>query len=165
MPRTSAGLLVFRRHAGTLEVLLAHPGGPFWRNKDLGAWGVPKGEVHEGEALLAAAQREFHEETGFTIQGPFVPLDPIRQRGGKVVYVWAVQADVDPSSLVSATFDLEWPPRSDRIETFPEIDRAEWMALDRARDKILASQRPLLDALTRALASGTPTVGGELDGG
>jgi predicted NUDIX family NTP pyrophosphohydrolase len=150
MTRTSAGLLLYRRPAGTLEVLLAHPGGPYWRHKDLGAWTIPKGEVGEGEALIDAARREFREETGFVVEGPFLPLTPIRQRGGKAVHAWAVEADVDPASLVSNTFALEWPPGSGRIETFPEIDRAEWMPVDLAREKILSSQRPLVDELARA---------------
>jgi predicted NUDIX family NTP pyrophosphohydrolase len=152
MSRTSAGLLLYRRVGGILEVFLAHPGGPFWRTRDLGAWSIPKGEVGEGEALLDAAQREFREETGFDIAGPWRALTPIRQRGGKTVLVWAAEADVDPRALVSNTFTLEWPPQSGRVREYPEIDRAEWMTVESARVKILASQRPLLDELTEALA-------------
>ena len=152
MARVSAGLLLHRRSNGTLEVFLAHPGGPFWASKDAGAWVIPKGEVNDGEDLLAAALREFREETGFDVAGPFQPLRPIRQRGGKLVHAWTAEADVDAASVSSNTFTLEWPPRSGRMRSFPEIDRAEWMAIDDARTKILASQRPLIDALVELLA-------------
>jgi predicted NUDIX family NTP pyrophosphohydrolase len=152
MPRVSAGLLLYRRRDGTLEVFLAHPGGPYWARKDDGAWVIPKGEVDEGEDLLAAALREFREETGFDVAGPFQPLHPVRQRGGKMVHVWTAEADVDPAAVSSNTFTLEWPPRSGRMRSFPEIDRAEWMVIDVARMKILVSQRPLIDALVELLA-------------
>jgi predicted NUDIX family NTP pyrophosphohydrolase len=153
MPRVSAGLLLHRRRNGRLEVFLAHPGGPFWARKDAGVWVIPKGEVNDGEDLLDAALREFREETGFDIPGPFQPLRPIRQQGGKVVHVWTAEADVDPGAVSSNTFTLEWPPHSGRMRSFPEIDRAEWMTIDDARTKILASQRPLIDALVELLAT------------
>ena len=151
MPRVSAGLLPFRRRAGAIEVFLAHPGGPFWTNKDRGAWSIPKGEAEEGEDLLQAARRECREETGLDVDGPFIPLGEIRQRGGKVVHAWAVEADIDPGALVSNTFTMEWPPRSGRVQAFPEIDRAAWFAVDEARARILASQRPLVDELLARL--------------
>ena len=157
MARTSAGLLLYRRRAGALEVFLAHPGGPFWARKDEGAWSIPKGEVQSGEAPLAAARREFLEETGFAIDGPFLELSPVVQRGGKTVHVWAAEADVDPAALVSNSFTLEWPPRSGRVRECPEIDRASWMTVDEARAKILVSQRPIIDALVEAL--GLPSSG------
>lgn len=147
MPRESAGLVCCRRPAGVLEVLLVHPGGPFWATRDTGAWSIPKGEIESGEDPLATARREFTEETGWTVMGEFRPLPPVRQAGGKLVRAWAVDADFDPATLRSATFTLEWPPRSGRQAMFPEVDRAEWFPLDVARTKILASQVPLLDRL------------------
>ena len=145
--RRSAGLLIYRRRAGILEVFLVHPGGPFWRNKDAGAWSIPKGEYDDFEAPLAAAQREFTEETGMTASGDFRPLAPVRQAGGKVVTAFAVEGDFDVEGLRSNTFQMEWPPRSGRLASFPEVDRAGWFTLDEARLKILPGQRPLLDEL------------------
>jgi predicted NUDIX family NTP pyrophosphohydrolase len=145
MPSKSAGLLLFRRHEGQLEVFLVHPGGPFWRNKDLGAWSIPKGECAPGEDPLDAARREFHEETGFEVAGPFVALSPVRQTGGKTVYAWAAEADLDPARVVSNTFTMEWPPRSGRQQAFPEVDRAAWFPLEEAHRKILSGQVPLLE--------------------
>jgi predicted NUDIX family NTP pyrophosphohydrolase len=145
--RTSAGLLLYRWRDDALEVFLVHPGGPFWRAKDQGAWSIPKGELAEGEDPLVAAQREFREETGFEVPGPFVALPPVRQAGGKTVHAWAAEADVDPERLASNTFSLEWPPRSGRQQTFPEVDRAAWFSFADARTRINAGQRPLLDAL------------------
>jgi predicted NUDIX family NTP pyrophosphohydrolase len=147
MPKESAGLLCFRRSKGALEVLLAHPGGPFWASRDLGAWSIPKGEIEPGEPLLDAARREFHEETGFRVDGPFVPLAPLRQRGGKTVHAWAVEGDADPSQLASGTFRLEWPPRSGRYADFPEVDRAAWFVVSEARRRILPGQAGFLDEL------------------
>ncbi len=147
MPPTSAGLLLFRKHEGRLEVFLVHPGGPFWRNKDLGAWSIPKGECKPGEDPLGAARREFHEETGFDVAGPFTPLAPVRQAGGKTVQAWAAEADIDPARIVSNTFTMEWPPRSGRQQEFPEVDRAAWFPLEEARLRILPRQAPLLDQL------------------
>ena len=147
MPRTSAGLLLFRRREGLLEVFLVHPGGPFWRNKDLGAWSIPKGECAPGEEPLETARREFREETGLEVAGPFTPLPAIKQAGGKTVLAWAAEADLDPSHLVSNTFSMEWPPRSGRQQEFPEVDRAAWFPLAEARRRILAGQVPLLEHL------------------
>jgi len=145
--RRSAGILLFRRREGELEVLLAHPGGPFWRKKDQGAWTLPKGEYGEDEDPLDAARREFLEETGTSVDGPFVPLGTVRQAGGKYVTAWAVEQDFDTSTLASNTFQFEWPPKSGRMQAFPEIDRAEWFRLSVARDKMLASQLEFLDRL------------------
>ncbi|HMK78542.1 MAG TPA: NUDIX domain-containing protein [Xanthobacteraceae bacterium] len=142
----SAGLLVYRQtHA--IEVLLAHPGGPFWAKKDAAAWTIPKGLVDPGEELLAAARREFTEETGFVAQAPFSPLAPVKQKSGKIVHAFACTGDFDPAGLTSNTFETEWPPRSGRRRSFPEIDRVAWFALAAAREKILAYQLPLLDQL------------------
>jgi len=152
MPRRSAGLLMYRRSGGTLEVLLVHPGGPFWMKKDAGAWSIPKGEYEAGEEALAAAAREFQEETGLVARGPYTPLTPIRQQGGKVVEAWAFEGDCDADSLKSTTFSLEWPRGSGRRQEFPEVDRAGWFGLDEARRKILPAQAALLDEL----ASKTP---------
>ena len=152
MPKRSAGLLMYRRSRGTLEVLLVHPGGPFWEKKDLGSWSIPKGEHGPGEEALAAATREFQEETGLVARGPYTPLTPIRQQGGKVVDAWAFEGDCDADSLKSTTFSLEWPRGSGRRQEFPEVDRAGWFGLDEARRKILPAQAALLDEL----ASKTP---------
>jgi predicted NUDIX family NTP pyrophosphohydrolase len=135
-------------------VLLVHPGGPFWARKDLGAWTLPKGEPAPGEEPLEAARREFREETGFSPEGPFLPLPPVRQRGGKEVLAWAVAGDVDPLALRSNTFSLEWPPRSGRRAEFPEVDRAAWFGIEAARERILPGQAPLLDELLRVLGPG-----------
>ena len=150
MPKQSAGLLLYRRRA-TLEVLLVHPGGPFWAGKDDGAWSIPKGELAPGEDPLAAALRELREETGFATEGPFVALSPVKQRGGKLVHAWAAEGDADPAALVSNTFEMTWPPRSGRKQAFPEADRAAWFPLDEARRRILAGQGPLIDELERRL--------------
>lgn len=138
------------RHAGTnLEVLIVHPGGPYWRKKDEGAWSIPKGELDEGEDAKVAARREFLEETGVALSGLLDPLGEIRQRGGKLVIAFAVEGDVDVLTIRSNTFEMEWPPKSGRMRSFPEIDRAEWFDLPAARAKILEGQRPLLDGLAR----------------
>ena len=123
--RVSAGLLVYRRRDRGVEVLLVHPGGPFWRNREDGAWSVPKGEPREGEDWLASARRELGEETGFMPEGPFIRLAPVRQPGGKTIHAWMVEADWDPARLTSDMFSMEWPPRSGRMQSFPEVDRAE----------------------------------------
>jgi predicted NUDIX family NTP pyrophosphohydrolase len=156
MPPTSAGLLMYRRRPDGTQVLLVHPGGPFWRNKDDGAWTIPKGEVAAGEQPLAAAVREFAEETGFAPAGDFSPLAPVRQKGGKLVHAWAVEQDLDPAAIRSNTFQIEWPPRSGKRAEFPEIDRAEFFDLDRARLKINPAQVALIDELEKLLARRRP---------
>ena len=148
----SAGLLLFRRKPG-LEVLLGHPGGPFWRRKDDGAWTVPKGEIEDGENELMTARREFFEETGYHPTGSAIPLGSIRQPGGKQVFAWAIEDDWDPEKLISNMFSMEWPPKSGRIQQFPEIDRAQWFGLGLARKKILKGQAELLDRLEQAVSS------------
>ncbi len=153
--RTSAGLLLYRDVNGCREVLLVHPGGPFWARKDAGAWSIPKGEVGEAEDPLAAALREFEEETGVRPTGEAVVLPPRRQPGGKLVLAWAMRGDLDPAAVRSNTFEMEWPPRSGRRQAFPEIDRAAWLTLEAAREKILKGQAPFLDDLER-LAGRTP---------
>src|SRR3954470_5515017 len=140
MPKVSAGLLMYRRQGGQLQVLLVHPGGPFWRNKDAGAWTIPKGEVAEGEDLLATARREFEEELGVRPAGTFVPLTPVRQKGGKQVHAWCFEGDLDPAAVRSNTFTMEWPPKSGRQAEFPEVDRAEFFDLPTARQKINPAQ-------------------------
>ena len=147
--KQSAGILLFRDRAGRLEVLLVHPGGPFWAKKDAGAWTIPKGAIEEGEEPLAAARREFEEETGTRPVGEALPLSPRRQPGGKLVLAWAVRGDLDATAVTSTSFTMEWPPRSGRQQEFPEVDRAGWFALDAARVKILKGQAPFLDDLQR----------------
>jgi predicted NUDIX family NTP pyrophosphohydrolase len=147
MPKHSAGLLMYRRSGGHLEVLLVHPGGPFWTKKDTGAWSIPKGEHDEGEEAFAAAAREFQEETGLVAHGPFLPLAQVKQQRGKIVQAWAFEGDCQPESLKSSTFSLEWPPKSGRRQEFPEVDRADWFSLEEARRKIVPGQAPLLDEL------------------
>lgn len=151
MPKQSAGLLLFRESHGAIEVLLVHPGGPFWARKDAGAWSIPKGEFDAGEEPLTAARREFEEETGQAVAGEFIALQPVRQPSGKIVHAWAVRADFDPARLRSNTFTIEWPPKSGRSREFPEVDRAAWFTLDEARKKIQPGQRPLLDQLEALL--------------
>ena len=146
MSKKSAGLLLFRETSAGLEVLLVHPGGPFWAKKDAGSWSIPKGEF-TGEEPLAAAQREFEEELGARPVGDFIPLQPLEQPGGKLVFAWALRADFDPSSLNSNTFSMEWPPKSGRQHDFPEVDKAAWFGLETARRKILKGQAPFLDQL------------------
>ncbi|MBB3973316.1 NUDIX domain-containing protein [Hansschlegelia beijingensis] len=147
----SAGLLLFRHEAGALLVLLAHPGGPFWRRKDLGAWSIPKGELLAGEDPEAAALREFAEELGAAPAGPLVPLGTIVQRGGRRVHAFAAEGDFDVATMRSNTFAMEWPPRSGRMQSFPEVDRAEWFAPEVAREKLLTAQAELIDRLERTL--------------
>jgi predicted NUDIX family NTP pyrophosphohydrolase len=152
--RRSAGVLLYRRLGGPLEVLLAHPGGPFWAKRDAGAWSVPKGEHDEGADPLAAARREFREETGHDLPaGEPISLGSVRQKGGKVVAVWAVEGDLDVAAARSNTFSMEWPPRSGQLREFPEVDRLEWFDLAAARAKILPSQAEFLDRLAEKLAA------------
>jgi predicted NUDIX family NTP pyrophosphohydrolase len=149
MSKKSAGLLLFRETAGGLEVLLVHPGGPFWARKEIGAWSIPKGEFTDPEEPLAAAKREFEEEIGAPAAGEFIPLEPVRQPSGKLVYAWAVRGDFDPSLLKSNSFSIEWPPKSGLQQEFPEVDRAGWFTLQAARVRILRGQAPFLDQLIR----------------
>jgi predicted NUDIX family NTP pyrophosphohydrolase len=150
--RNSAGVLLYRVRPGGVEVLLVHPGGPFWAKKDRGAWSVPKGEYGPGEAPFDAARREFEEETGTRLAGDFIGLTPVRQKGGKTVHAWAVAGDLDVAGIRSNTFEMEWPPRSGYTQEFPEVDRAAWFPLDEARERILEGQVPLLDELALRLA-------------
>jgi predicted NUDIX family NTP pyrophosphohydrolase len=149
--KVSAGILLFRRRDLQIEVLLGHPGGPFWSKKDAGAWSIPKGELGPDEDPLAGAIREFEEETSYRPSGEFIQLPAVTQAGGKLVLAWAVQGDLDPSSVQSNTVSLEWSPRSGKVLQFPELDRAEWFSIAEARSRLLAGQRPLLDALLETL--------------
>ncbi|MEJ2107298.1 MAG: NUDIX domain-containing protein [Acidiferrobacteraceae bacterium] len=153
MSKHSAGILLFRHRGENLEVLLAHPGGPYWANKDLGSWSIPKGLIAAGEAPLAAARREFQEETGFDVNGRFIELGTEKQASGKIVHAWALEGDLDPDKIVSNTFSLEWPPRSGQMQEFPEVDRGEWFDPETARNKITTGQRPLLERLLAKLRS------------
>jgi predicted NUDIX family NTP pyrophosphohydrolase len=152
MAKHSAGLLLYRRRS-ELEVFLVHPGGPFWAGKDAHAWSIPKGEFSADEDPLQAAKREFAEETGMTPEGTSIALPPVKQPGGKIVHAFAIEGDCDPTAIVSNSFTLEWPPRSGRMQEFPEVDRAAWFALALARQKIHKGQVSLLDALERVLAA------------
>jgi predicted NUDIX family NTP pyrophosphohydrolase len=145
MPANSAGILLFRKRKRGREVFLVHPGGPFWRSKDLGAWTIPKGTIEPGEDVLSAARREFREETGFVAKGDFRLLGTFRQPGGKLVTAFAVEGEFDPDTLVSTTFSTLWPPKSGKFAEFPEIDRGEWFARAVAERKILKGQKPMLD--------------------
>jgi predicted NUDIX family NTP pyrophosphohydrolase len=151
----SAGILAFRRKNG-LELLLGHPGGPYWRGRDNGAWSIPKGLVESGD-LLACAKREFNEETGLTAEGPFIPLAPARQKSGKVVHAFAMQADFDLSDFTSNEFEIEWPPRSGQRQRFPEIDRIAYFDLATARRKILPGQRPFIEEAVERFGKKTPS--------
>jgi predicted NUDIX family NTP pyrophosphohydrolase len=153
MPKESAGILLYRVRNDAVEVFLVHPGGPFWQKKDEGAWTIPKGEASPGEDPLAAAIREFTEETGTRLNGDFRALPAIRQAGGKRVRAWAIEGDLDPAALVSNEFELEWPPRSGKRARFPEIDRGAWFALGDARTRINKGQAALLDALEALLSN------------
>ena len=156
MPRTSAGVLLYRRRGAGIEVLVGHMGGPFWARKDDAAWSVPKGEYGPGEDAFAVALREFEEELGSPVPATdFVPLGEVTQAGGKVLTVWAAEGDLDAAAAVSNTFTLEWPPRSGRMQEFPEIDRAAWVTVHVARTKLVRGQVPLLDRLLAALADAT----------
>jgi len=149
----SAGVVLYRRSGAGIEVLLVHPGGPFWARRDAGAWSIPKGEFAVGEAPAVAARREFAEETGAAPPEPLTPLTPVAQSRGKTVHPFAAEGDLDPATVTSNTFTIEWPPRSGRTQAFAEIDRAAWFALDEARQRIVAGQRPILDELQKKLGS------------
>ncbi|HXK62237.1 MAG TPA: NUDIX domain-containing protein [Acidobacteriota bacterium] len=154
MNKLSAGLLMYRTGERATEVFLVHPGGPIWASRDLGAWSIPKGEPNDGEPWLDAAIREFEEETGIHPgSGPFVPLEPIVQKGGKQVYAWACQGDCNPDLVRSNLFTMEWPPKSGRQQKFPEVDRASWFTLDEARVRINPAQVALLDQLAQKIMS------------
>lgn len=156
MAKRSAGLLIYRHRPDGPDVLLVHPGGPFWVKKDDGAWSIPKGLVEDGEDELAAARRETREEIGVAVDGTFKPLGEYKQPGGKIVVAWAVEADFDVSAIVSNVFQMEWPPKSGRMQDFPEVDRASWFDLTQARSKILKGQALILDALARHLHLAMP---------
>ncbi len=142
---------MYRKRQGELEFLLVHPGGPFWKGKDAGVWTIPKGEIEEGEDALTTAKREFEEEIGFAAHGEFIELRPVKQKGGKLVHAWAFEGDCEPDKIKSNTFTMEWPPRSGRMETFPEIDQAAFFDLDGGRQKINPAQIPFLEALATKL--------------
>jgi predicted NUDIX family NTP pyrophosphohydrolase len=146
--KRSAGVLAYR-FTHELQVFLVHPGGPFFKNKDAGAWTIPKGEILEDEEPLAAAQREFREETGFSVSGDFKELTPIKQKGGKVVLAWAIEKDFDETKVVSNTFQIEWPPKSSKMQTFPEVDKAGWFSIDRAKEKVNPAQVDFIDEIFR----------------
>ena len=154
MTKLSAGLLMFRRSQGAVDVLLVHPGGPFWEKKDLASWSLPKGEYPEGEEAFAAAKREFEEETGIRPEGQFIPLGQIRQPSGKLVTAWAFEGDCDPATIKSNLFSMEWPGGSGRVQEFPEIDRGEWFTFAVARRKILKGQVSFLERLAEHLQLG-----------
>jgi predicted NUDIX family NTP pyrophosphohydrolase len=155
MPLRSAGILAYRRQRGAIEVLLVHPGGPFWRNKDLGAWSIPKGEYGPDEEPADVARREFREELGVKLDGDLCLLGEVRQRGGKTVTAFAIETDIDVQNIASNAFEIEWPPRSGRRQAFPEVDRAEWFNLAAARAKLNAAQRAFLEQL-EAIVAGNP---------
>jgi len=147
MAKQSAGMLLYRIIDSQLQIFLVHPGGPFFKNKDEGSWSIPKGEFAEDENPLDAAKREFMEETGQLLNGNFIELTPIRQKGGKIVYAWAVEGDIDHETIVSNTFEIEWPPRSGKKQTFPEIDQAAWFDIEMAKVKINAAKVGLINEL------------------
>jgi predicted NUDIX family NTP pyrophosphohydrolase len=151
MAKESAGILLYRTSGQGLQVFLVHPGGPFWVHKDLGIWSIPKGELDENEDHLTAARREFEEETGHKVEGPFLELAPVKLKSGKVVYAWAIEGDLDPDKLESNTFQIEWPPNSGKTAQFPEIDRGAWFDLDEALRKINPAQAALINELVRLL--------------
>jgi predicted NUDIX family NTP pyrophosphohydrolase len=151
MPKLSAGIVLYRKREKGIEVLLVHPGGPFWAKKDAGAWSIPKGEYLEGEDPRAVAKREFHEEIGAELSGHWVELPPVKQPSGKIIRAWAVEGDIDAASVRSNTFSMEWPPKSGRVRSFPEVDRACWCELPLARAKLVPGQRVFLDELERRI--------------
>ncbi|GAC1308984.1 MAG: NUDIX domain-containing protein [Mucilaginibacter sp.] len=148
MVKQSAGILLYRKNNDQLQVFLVHPGGPFFKNKDIGAWSIPKGEFLPDEDPLAAAKREFMEETGQPVDGEFIPLEPVYLKSGKKVYAWAVEGDIDHEVIDSNLFEMEWPPRSGKMQSFPEIDRAAWFTVGEAKEKINAGQAGLIESLS-----------------
>ena len=159
MTKISAGILLFRRRPAGVEVMLVHPGGPFWARKDAGAWSIPKGLADEGEDRLAAAKREFLEETGMAIEGEFLDLGAYKQPGGKTVVAFAHEGDFDPQSLKSNAFLMEWPPHSGRMAEFPEVDKAAWYSIGEAMEKATRGQRPIIAALAEKLGVDAPEAG------
>jgi predicted NUDIX family NTP pyrophosphohydrolase len=151
MTKKSAGILAFRKEKEYYRVFLVHPGGPFWKNKDLNAWSIPKGEFDESEEPLSAARREFNEETGYEISGDFFELEPVKQSGGKIIYSWAVETNIDATEIRSNKFKLEWPPKSGKIEEFPEVDKGGWFTFNEAENKIIKGQIPILKQLATKL--------------
>jgi predicted NUDIX family NTP pyrophosphohydrolase len=151
--KLSAGILMFRKRESTLQLFLVHPGGPFWRNKDAGAWSIPKGEYEEGEDPLDAAKREFLEETGIEADGEFLPLGEIKQPSGKVITAWALEGDCEPSAVRSNMFSMEWPPKSGRQQEFPEVDRADWFTANEAKEQIVKGQTGLIDRVVALISS------------
>ncbi|HET6769234.1 MAG TPA: NUDIX domain-containing protein [Chitinophagaceae bacterium] len=147
MPQKSAGIVLYRIQNNRVEIFLVHPGGPYWSKKDEGAWSIPKGEFDEKEEPLAAAKREFQEETGIEISGEFIQLNPVKQKGGKMVYAWAVEGDIDPGKIKSNSFEIEWPPRSGKMKSFREIDKAAWFHMIDAKKKIIEAQFALITEL------------------
>jgi predicted NUDIX family NTP pyrophosphohydrolase len=151
MNKKSAGILAFRRNATGREIFLMHPGGPFWKNKDAGAWSIPKGEIDETESEIDAAKREFEEETGAKVNEGLIPLQPIRQKNGKLVIAWAIEQDIDAAGISCNLFEMEWPPRSGKFQQFPEMDRADWFSVTTAKEKIIPAQAALIDQLEEIL--------------
>src|SRR5690349_864430 len=151
--RKSAGILLHRTRGNTVEYFLVHPGGPFWKNKDIGAWSVPKGEFEEDEDPLKAARREFEEETGIVIDGDFVELKPVKQKSGKIVYTWACEGDIDHTIIRSNTFPIEWPPRSGKYIEIPEVDKGGWFNYNEAKQKLIPGQVPILDELHHLISA------------
>jgi len=149
--RTSAGILLYRKTGKSIEIFLVHPGGPFWKGKETGAWSIPKGEFTEDEDPLTVARREFNEETGQTIDGNFLELTPVKQKGGKMVYAWAVEGDADAENIVSNTFTTEWPYKSGKRITFPEVDKAGWFSVDEAKEKMNTAQAAFIEDLVERL--------------
>lgn len=145
--RKSAGILMFRKKSSGVEFFLVHPGGPFWKNKDTGAWSVPKGEFEDGEEALPAAKREFEEETGVKVEGDFIQLKPVKQKSGKMIFAWGVEGEIDPSIIKSNTFPIEWPPKSGRFQEIPEVDKGGWFTINIAKEKIIPGQVPILEEL------------------
>jgi predicted NUDIX family NTP pyrophosphohydrolase len=145
--KRSAGIILYRKRNGIIEIFLVHPGGPYWAKKDQGSWSIPKGEYQDGEEALDAARREFLEETGAAVSGPFLPLVPVRQPSGKIISAWAAEGEFDPAGLRSNSFTLEWPPKSGITQNFPEVDRGAWFSLAEAREKLSPGQVPLLQGI------------------
>ena len=162
MNKKSAGILLYRFENSNFEVFLVHPGGPFFIKKDLGAWSIPKGEFNEGEDPLETAKREFHEETGSQIEGDFMELSPVTQKGGKTVFAWALKGNINPNEIKSNTFELEWPPKSNKKKSFPEIDKGEWFNVQTAKQKINQNQASLIDELCNKLGLTEKQIKGEI---